>query len=104
MELLDWLENLDNLKSYMAIITAVLGITWLGYWNWRKRWRKGQIPSGILPLLVLPPGTKDVLRQLMGAIEQNQDDPLADFNILYQQRQPDREIRSELETALKAHD
>jgi tetratricopeptide (TPR) repeat protein len=108
MELFDWLKNLDALKSYVPIIIAVsgalFGITWLGYWNWRKRRRKRQIPAGVSPLLVLPPGTKDVLRQLMGATEQNQDDPLADFNILYQQRQPDREIRRELETALKAHD
>lgn len=103
----DLLKNLDTLKSYVPIVMAVsgtlFGISWLGYWNWRKRRRKSQIPAGVSPLLVLPPGTKDVLRQLMGATEQNQNDPLADFNILYQQRQPDREIRCELNTALNAH-
>jgi tetratricopeptide (TPR) repeat protein len=113
MELFDWLKNLDNLKAVIPIIntlivfiftTVVIGIGWPALVNWRKRRRKRQIPAGISPLLVLPPGTKDVLRQLMGATEQNQNDPLADFNILYQQRQPDREIRRELETALKAHD
>jgi hypothetical protein len=97
MQWSDLLKNLDTLKSYVPIVTAVsgtlFGISWLGYWNWRKRRRKRQIPAGVSPLLVLPPGTKDVLRQLMGATEQNQNDPLADFNILYQQRQPDREIR-----------
>jgi tetratricopeptide (TPR) repeat protein len=113
MELFDWLKNLDNFKSVIPIITQVFGIVvtggligigWPAFLNWRKRRRKKQIPVGVSPLLVLPQGTKDVLRQLMGATEQNQDDPLADFNILYQQRQPDREIRRELETALKAHD
>jgi tetratricopeptide (TPR) repeat protein len=113
MELFDWLKNTDNFKAVTPIITAIItilcsgvliGIGWPAFLNWRKRRRKRQIPAGVSPLLVLPPGTKDVLRQLMGATEQNQNDPLADFNILYQQRQPDREIRRELETALKAHD
>jgi tetratricopeptide (TPR) repeat protein len=113
MELFDWLKNPENLKVVVPIITVLItilfsgvliGIVWPAFVNWRKRRRKRQLPAGISPLLVLPPGTKDVLRQLMGATEQNQDNPLADFNIVYQQRQPDREIRRELETALKAHE
>jgi tetratricopeptide (TPR) repeat protein len=113
MELFDWLKNTDNFKAVTPIITAIItilcsgvliGIVWPALVNCQKRRRKRQIPAGISPLLVLPPGTKNVLRQLMGATEQNQDDPLADFNIVYQHRQPDREIRKELETALNAND
>jgi tetratricopeptide (TPR) repeat protein len=109
MELFDWLKNTDNFKAVTPIITilcsgVLIGIGWPAFLNWRKRRQKRQIPAGVSPLLVLPPGTKDVLRQLMGATEQNQNDPLADFNILYQQRQPDREICRELETALNTHD
>jgi hypothetical protein len=113
MELFDWLKNPENLKAVAPFIApfitilfsgVVIGIGFPALVNWRKRQRKKQIPAGITPLLVLPPGSKDVLRQLMGATEQNQNDPLADFNMLYQQRQPDREIRRELETALRAND
>jgi tetratricopeptide (TPR) repeat protein len=112
MELFDWLKNLDNLKAVIPIITniltlfsgVVIGRGLPAVENWLKRRRKRQIPAGISPLLVLPPGSERVLRQLMGATEHNPNDPLADFNIVYQQRQPDREIRRELETALNAHD
>jgi hypothetical protein len=113
MELFNWLKNPENLKVVVPIIntlivfiftTVVIGIGWPAFLNWQKRRRKRQIPAGISPLLVLKPGSEKVLRQLMGETEQNQNDPLADFNILYQQRQPDQEIRRELETALRAND
>jgi energy-coupling factor transporter ATP-binding protein EcfA2 len=81
-----------------------LGICVPAFVNWRKRRRKREIPAGNTPLLVLAPQAENVLRQLMGMTEQNRDNPLADFNIVYQQRQTGRDIYQELNTAIKDRD
>jgi tetratricopeptide (TPR) repeat protein len=64
--------------------------------NRQQQARLRQIPRGDFPFEVIKPGSSDLLKQIMGGDEQN---PLADCNIPYQERQPELNVRQELEAA-----
>jgi tetratricopeptide (TPR) repeat protein len=65
----------------------------------QKRKRQQKIPSGDFSFEVIPPHSETVLKQLMPGGDDK--DPLADFNIPYLQRQPDRNVRQEIERAFE---
>jgi hypothetical protein len=62
----------------------------------RKAKRVRQLPAGDFPFDVIKLRSPDLLKQIMGGDEQN---PLADYKIPYQERQPDRSVRQDLEAA-----
>jgi hypothetical protein len=83
-----------------GLFTAVVGIfIWIHkrHQNRQKRLRQEKLPTGDFPFTVIAPQHNAVLQELMPPVNPN--DPLADCNIPYQQRQPDRQVRQELEQA-----
>ncbi|MGB5973406.1 MAG: hypothetical protein WBG38_08805, partial [Nodosilinea sp.] len=54
------------------------------------------------PFQVVKPQSENVLKMLMGS-EQADGDPLADFNIPYQQRRPELVVQQQLEGLLDVH-
>jgi energy-coupling factor transporter ATP-binding protein EcfA2 len=88
------------LRSLSCWAQAALGGHWgalyVGWQNRRKAKRIRQLPAGDFPFDVIKPRSPDLLKQIMGGDEQN---PLADYKIPYQERQPDRNVRQELEAA-----
>ena len=64
-----------------------------------KRQRNRELPSGDFPFEVIPSNSSTVLKRLMPS--SNEDDPLADANIPYLQRQSNRHVRQELERAFE---
>ncbi len=96
-------EKWELLAAIAAIFSGtvgsiVIGIVKLVQWqqNRQQRSRLRQLPAGDFPFEVIKPHSPDLLRQIMGGDERN---PLADYKILYQERQPDRSVRQELEAA-----
>ena len=102
------MPNLDEIAKLitekwelLAAITVIVfgtGITGLLKWLQNRRLQKRirQLPAGDFPFEVIKPHSPDLLKQIMGGDEQN---PLADYKIPYQERQPDRNVRQELEAA-----
>ena len=76
--------------------SGIGGALYVGWQNRRKANRIRQLPAGDFPFTVIKPRSPDLLKQIMGGDEQN---PLADYKIPYQERQPDRSVRQELEAA-----
>lgn len=97
----------DKPDLLRIVLTALIGGGSLGFLGWianrrqqrLKRLRNREIPSGDFPFEIIPPNSNTVLKQLMPG--SNEDDPLADANIPYLQRQPDRNVRQELERAFE---
>ncbi len=94
----DHKEFIDNLISggLPAILPALIGFFW--WLKWRNRQRR--IPPSIFPFEVIKPQTPDLKKRILGG-EDN--DPLADRNIVYQQRVANRNIRRELQQRLEEH-
>ncbi len=93
------MPNLDGIIKFLTIIGTIAGGI-LGITKWLESRRKGrrmrQFPAGDFPFEVIKPHSADLLKQIMGGDERN---PLADYKIPYQERQPDRSIRQALEIA-----
>ena len=93
------MPNFDDITKILAIIGTVLGgIVGInkGLEAYRKKQRSRQLPAGDFPFEVFKPHSSDLLKHIMGGDEKN---PLADYKIPYQERQPDRNVRQELEDA-----
>jgi len=88
-----------ELIAAIVVVVSGTGISGLVIWfkNRQKRIRLGKLPSGDFPFEVILPQSNTVLQQIMPSNDVS--DPLADCNIPYQQRQPDRQVRQELEQA-----
>ena len=80
----------------IPVITAFAGFGW--WLRWRHRQRK--IPSSIFPFDVIQPQCQDLKKRILGG-EDN--DPLTDRNIEYQQRVENRNIQRELQELLSEH-
>jgi tetratricopeptide (TPR) repeat protein len=105
-------DQAEFLKSFTPLLAAlvpfiggggVIGVLllWLKHRQQKlKQKRQQELPSGDFPFEIISPNTSTVLKQLMSG--SNDDDPLADANIPYLQRQPNRNIRQELERAFEA--
>lgn len=76
-----------------VIIPAGIGLIW---W-YRQQRRKRQLPVSSSPFECIPPRSEVLQRIYSG----DKDNPLADFNIPYQSRQINRNIRQELERELE---
>ncbi|WP_197984843.1 tetratricopeptide repeat protein [Leptolyngbya sp. Cla-17] len=89
-------EKWELLAAIAVIFSA--GIAGLVKWQQdrQRRSRIRQIPAGDFPFEVIKPRSPDLLKQIMGGDEKN---PLADYKIPYQERQPDRAVCQELEQA-----
>ena len=91
-------EKWDLLAAVVVLFGAsgIGGVLYMGWQNHRKANRSRQLPAGDFPFDVIKPRSPDLLKQIMGGDERN---PLADYKIPYQERQPDRNVRQELEAA-----
>ncbi|MDM9381617.1 hypothetical protein QUB80_12990 [Chlorogloeopsis sp. ULAP01] len=91
-------DFIDNLLSggLPAILPAAIAFLW--WLRWRHRQRR--IPPSIFPFEVIKSQTQDLKKRILGG-EDN--DPLADRNIAYQQRVANRNIRRELQQLLEEH-
>ena len=93
-------EKWELLAAIRVIIGGSLLAVIAGLFRWvqkrQQRERNRETPAGDFPFTVIKPRSADLLKQIMGGDEQNS---LADYKIPYQERQPDRTIRQELEAA-----
>ncbi|PSN11192.1 hypothetical protein C7293_25260 [filamentous cyanobacterium CCT1] len=85
---------------------TVLSASGFAAWRWLlPRLRSSTPPAPInpsFPFEVIKPRSEGVLKRLMGS-EQADGDPLADFNIPYQQRRPELSVQQQLEGLLEVH-
>jgi tetratricopeptide (TPR) repeat protein len=111
----DFFKQVTDQADFWKVVTPLLAIIvpfigggglvgiillWLNHRQQQlKQKRYREIPSGDFPFEVILPNSNTVLKQLMPG--SNENDPLADTNIPYLQRQPDRNIRQELERAFE---
>ena len=88
-----------ELLGLILAVLVVLIASWI--WFYRQRHRRRQpISSDTFPFEVIRPRSEKVLQRLLGNVWNNETDALADFNIPYQVRQIDRNVRRELEQLL----
>jgi tetratricopeptide (TPR) repeat protein len=86
---------------------AIAGaICWVGRSLWKQQRRKSsKQASDVLPdnfpFEIIPPKSKQVVKWIYGSMQAD-DDPLADFNIPYQQRRRNVSQQNELENILQA--
>ncbi|MEL7358829.1 MAG: hypothetical protein AAFY54_11170 [Cyanobacteria bacterium J06648_10] len=84
-----WQFALDNADIALAIVGATTGgLGWLGS-KLRKRLKQKKAQLAItdtFPFEVIRPKSSDVVQRIYGSRQQTLNDPLADFNIKYQQR------------------
>ena len=93
------MPSLEDITKVLTLIgTVFAGIVASSKWleERRKQQRARKPPNGNFPFDVIKPRSPDLLKQIMGGDENN---PLADYKIPYQERQPNRSIRQELEHA-----
>ena len=92
----DFIKDLIAGGGLLAIITTVVGF--IGWLWWRQR--QLSIPAKTFAFEVIKPQSKDLKQRIFGGKE---DDPLADENISYQARVPNRNIRRELQEQIEEH-
>jgi tetratricopeptide (TPR) repeat protein len=85
-------EFINNLLS--GAFPAIVGVFW--WLRWRHRQRR--IPEKTFAFEVITPKSQDLMQRILGG---NDNDPLADRNIVYQQRVANRHIRKELQRQLE---
>jgi tetratricopeptide (TPR) repeat protein len=94
----------ENWEFLTGLVTSLGGLGTL-FWRYRKHRRKQLLAgSDVFPFEVIQPHTNGVIQQLFreSSVEQSFPNPaLADFNIPYQPRRADRNVRRELEQALE---
>ena len=101
-----WQFALDNAEIAISLTTATAGgAAWFGE-KARKRFvrRKKRLPVPVdtFPFTVIPPNATDLERQIFASKQQTPDDPLADFNIPYQQRVSEQDTQQVLMERLEA--
>lgn len=91
-------EFIDNLLSggLPAILSAVIGCFW--WLRWRHR--QLRIAPSTFPFEVIKPQSQELMRRILGG---DDNDPLADRNISYQNRVKYRNIRQELQQQLEEY-
>ncbi|WP_375513823.1 tetratricopeptide repeat protein [uncultured Nostoc sp.] len=87
-------DFINNLLS--GALPAIVGFFW--WLKWRHRQRR--IPDKTFAFEVITPKSQDLMQRILGG-EDN--DPLADRNIVYQERVANRYIRNELKRQLEEH-
>ncbi|WP_392530742.1 tetratricopeptide repeat protein [Nostoc sp. C117] len=87
-------EFINNLLS--GAFPAI--VCYFGWFIWAHRQRR--IPEKTFAFEVITPKSQDLMRRILGG---NDNDPLADRNIVYQQRVANRHIRKELQRQLEEH-
>jgi len=87
---------IDNLLSggFPAILSAVIGCFW--WLKWRHRLRR--ISPTTFAFEVIKPQSQDLMKRILGG---DDNDRLADRNIVYQNRVENRSIRQELQRQLE---
>lgn len=95
-----WTQNKDAITAIGVAITAmatVVGTIWAIFkWGFFRRWqRRLRVNVNVFEVITDP----NILLRKLYATE-NDDTPLADHNITYQPRDPNRDIQSELKAAL----
>ena len=94
-----WQFALDNAEIAVFLATCAMGgLTWFGQKTWKrfKRQRLRILDIDTFPFEVISPGREDVVQQIYGSAQQAKDDPLADFNIPYQQRSLEEDVQQVL--------
>ena len=93
------MPNPEEIAKLVALVVSIGGAI-VGTQKWLESRRRAKrirsLPAGDFPFEVIEPRNPDLLKRIMGGDENN---PLADYRIPYQERQPDRNIRKELESA-----
>ncbi len=91
-------EFIDNLLSggLPALLPAIVSFFWWIKWRHRQR----RIPPNIFPFEVIKPQSQDLKQRILGGDDY---DPLADRNIVYQDRVINRNIRKELQKQLEEY-
>ncbi|MDZ8105466.1 MAG: tetratricopeptide repeat protein [Nostoc sp. DedQUE12a] len=87
-------EFINNLLS--GAFPAI--VCYFGWFIWAHRQRR--IPDKTFAFEVIKPKSQDLMQRILGG---DDDDPLADRNIFYQQRVANRHIRNELKRQIEAH-
>lgn len=98
---LQWLEKHKDVLGWLfgtGVVTALLGGLYRLVKGLIEARRKRQLPASDTPFIILPPGSRDLLRL---ALPDPRDTPLSDYNIPYVERQPGRHVRQEMETLLR---
>nr|MDZ8042578.1 tetratricopeptide repeat protein [Nostoc sp. CreGUA01] len=85
-------EFINNLLS--GAFPAIAGVFW--WLVWRRRQRR--ISEKTFAFEVIKPKSPDLMQRILGG---DDDDPLADRNIFYQQRVANRHIRNELKRQIE---
>jgi type I site-specific restriction endonuclease len=85
-------EFINNLLS--GTFPAIVGV----FWWLRFRHRQRRIPEKTFAFEVITPKSQNLMQRILGG---NDNDPLADRNIVYQQRVANRHIRKELQRQLE---
>ncbi|MEM8503854.1 MAG: tetratricopeptide repeat protein [Cyanobacteria bacterium P01_D01_bin.1] len=101
-----WQFALDNAEIAIFLMTATAGgAAWFGKQAWQRfarRKKRLPLPVDTFPFTVIPPNTADVERRIYASKQQTPDDPLADFNIPYQQRVSEQDTQQVLMERLEA--
>ena len=93
----------DLRNILFGVIGVILaGLVRLAPKIWRRLKRRRSLPTAVdsLPFEVIEPYSDNILQRLLGSNYDKATDPLADFNIPYQNRQANRSVQVELEQAL----
>ncbi|MBD2242749.1 tetratricopeptide repeat protein [Nostoc sp. FACHB-888] len=85
-------EFINNLLS--GAFPAIVGVLWWLIWRHRQR----RIPEKNFAFEVITPKSQDLMQRILGGKD---DDPLADRNIVYQERVANRHICNELKRQLE---
>ncbi|ACC82699.1 tetratricopeptide repeat protein [Nostoc punctiforme] len=90
-----YINNKDFINNLLSgAFPAIVGVLWWLIWRHRQR----RIPDKTFAFEVITPKSQDLMQRILGGKD---DDPLADRNIVYQQRVPNRHICNELKRQLE---
>jgi tetratricopeptide (TPR) repeat protein len=100
--ILGWIGSNESIFSGILAIVAIWSLItgrWRWIWQRIQQQRQPRPPYNTFAFDVLPPQS-NILQAVYGGKDEN---PLADRNIPYQQRQPDRNTRRQLQELLEEH-
>jgi hypothetical protein len=83
---------------------GLLGLLRLGPRMWKQLQRRKKLrvaAADTFAFEVIGPNSSDVVQRIYGSRQQTKDDPLADFNIPYQQRLANQDVLAELRMSLE---
>src|SRR6478672_3715548 len=98
----DILKFLISNKDALVLLLGSGFLVAVTKWGWAYlRYRRQQlVPTDTFSFEVIKPGSEKVIQRLLDGSAEDKNDALADFNIPYQIRQADRNVRQELERLL----